>query len=704
MESQRKNLGAITKNSLLIAWSLLCTSLFIVFPGRVNYMQWVAIGNPLLLIEKITEIPFLPYAVNLFYSLGMITLYFFCSISLGTFVTRHIQLAPNDQGDFYTKCALAATQFLIGQALFSLIFLMIAARYDLSPLSVAIILLSGSLLGVAGIRKTISTLGKPDKLGGLSKVVTILSSFVIVITVLQSSSRISYDSTAIYFSDAKLTAINQKASFFTNDTFVASVLQSTIQYSTIIQIFGEQAARMLSWGCGVAIAIFSLALGKKTGLSKSATAILLALIASSTAFLDLMGDGKVDLISGAFAISAVYWMSTENRDQDPSKIRLILIGFLAGFSCILRPFNVFLMSILILSFYFQNITLKDKINSSNTKPLVTTLSWIAVGAIGPGIYHLVLNWVLFGNPLAFISSMTNINPSTGPWDYDPNTILLSRILYPFVVTFKNNPQSLGNISPLFVAFLPAVLMKNVRSKLVFPGILKPLILAAIFTLTLWIFSFFTIIEIRYVFFLWIIIYIPMAEIIAMALRDENQLMKNTTGGLLVITLSFMILRSVNISFSAYSYIDASGTPQCSNTPFCEYLKPINNLAHQGDRILTLGAYRYYLRPDLFACSTNHNEYALLQELSHSDMDAFWHEVYRQGYKFIAYEKDYTVRHLQFGSIPGPENTPPWMHLEPLYDQAADELISYEIQVKNPPIETEILCEQNLNGIWGLKNK
>ncbi len=705
MRKQQNNLGVITKNSLLIAWSLLSVSLFIVFPGRHNFMQWVALGYPLSFIEKLTNISFLAYTADLIYSLTGIIIYAICSISLGIFITNTAQFTRNNLEDFYFNIALVATQFLIGHAVFSLVFLTYATLFQLTPTSVVITLSLGLLTGATKIRKTITTEGRPDKLNGVAKHVLMLSILILLITVLQSSSRISYDSTAIYFSDAKLTAANQKAAYFTDDTFVASVLQSVIQYAAIIQIFGEQSARMFSWVCGLVIGIFSLALGRKMGLSKDAMAILLALAASSTAFLDLMGDGKVDLISGAFAISTVYWMSDGVDIKGiNNKTLLLLIGFLAGFACVTRPFNIFLMGFLISFFYFQNIILKNGINFSNIKLFVRVLAWVGIGGIGLGIYHVGLNWIVLGDPIAFISSVSKINPSKGPWDFDPSTIFLTRLFYPFVVTFKNNPQSLGNISPLFMAFLPAVLMKKVRNELVFSSELKHLVLAAIATLALWIFSFFTIVEIRYVFFLWLIIYIPMAEIIAAILKDENQLIKNTAVGLLLITQSFMILRSITISFGAYSSIDNTYIPQCNDTPFCEYLKPINELANQGDRILTLGAYRYYLRPDLFTCSTRHDEYTLLQELSYNNMDAFWREVYRQGYKYIAYEKDYTIRHLQFGAIPGPENTPSWMELKPLYDTASSELVSYQIRVENPPIEMDVICEQDSSETWVIKDK
>ncbi len=119
--------------------------------------------------------------------------------------------------------------------------------------------------------------------------------------------------------------------------------------------------------------------------------------------------------------------------------------------------------------------------------------------------------------------------------------------------------------------------------------------------------------------------------------------------------------------------------------------------------MTLAAFRYYLRSDLFACSTQNDEYITLQNLSHGDSTAFWTEVYREGYRFIAYESEYSVRHLQLGLIPNPYNTPPWMTLKPIYGRPGDPEVAYEIQAVNPPVRVEETCQKTSGGIWEVQS-
>ncbi len=695
----QKNIKTIAQNSFLIAWSLLCIILFMVFPGRQNYLQWIALESPIQLFESFIKISLPHYFFEFIFALGGVAAYSICCGFLGLFIGSLIKIDQTNLEEPHSKAAIIVTQFLVGQSVFSLILLVYASIYKLTPFLTGITFLLGFLLGAFKIKNVFSYTGKHINFNGASKLILALATTILIITALQSSSRISYDSTAIYFSDAKLTAINQHTSYFADDTFVISVLQSTMQFSALIQLFGDQSARMVSWFCGLVICVLSLALGRKMGLSKNASVLLLTLLATSTAFTDLLGDGKVDLISGAYAITAVYWASSGIINKAPNKTALLLSGYLAGFACVTRPFNAFLITLLIIFYYLQIVFLKNSLNLQNIKLFITSLSWMALGGVSLGFYHLFLNWIVLGDPFAFISSVAKINPSSGPWDFDPDKILLSRLFYPFVVTFKNNPQSLGNISPLFIAFIPTLAIKKIRDGLIFSSTLRNLTYAALATISFWVFSFFTIGEVRYIFFLWIIIYLSVAKIMDRLLDNENKLTKNIVSTLIIATQCFVAARSLNTSFGAYSNFDSTGTPQCSNTPFCEYLKPINKQAKQGDRILTLGAYRYYLRSDLFECSTSHFEYIKLQELSSKDMGTFWREVYRLGFKFIAFEKDYTIRHLQFSQTPDPENTPAWMTLIPLYTTSSNEFAAYQIQVENPPIDMEVFCGKGSGDVW-----
>lgn len=600
---------------------------------------------------------------------------------------------------------LMGTAFIAGAGIVSMILITLAGLYQISSILVVLILTVGLISGLNPLRnfwpshsaKNIFTFNRSDK------VLLALSVSVLAVSTLYSSARLSYDSTAVYFSDAKITALARHILFFTNDSFVASVYQTAIQFTALMQVFGDQSARLLSWISGLVIIIIGISLGEKTGISRRGKLIYLVLIVTSTAFMDLMGDGKVDLFSSAPAIAAVYWIFIESRESSVNKSLLILGGFLIGLAMAARPFNVFLMGIFTFFFYLQTFLFRRNGKIMNFQRIIQSWFWLGIGIIGPIAYHLFANWIILGNPLAPLTNTLHTNSVDWQWAFDPNQLFAVRILYPFVVTFLNSPQSLGNISPLFIAFVPAVLSRKFKANIRLSKDLQRLLIISSITVLIWIFAYFTVVEIRYVFFLWIILFIPAAEITAVLLESGDTFFRNILYTAIIGLLLFINLRTVYISLGTYSPIDRQGNPQCFDNVFCAYLRTINKEARPGDRVLTLGSYRYYLRTDLFACSTKADEYQKLQELSQVSPDAFWQEIYRQGYKYIAYENDYTTRHLQLKIIPSPENTPEWISLEPLFGKPGDLEIAYKINVTNPPIKVKSTCRKNSSGIWEVQS-
>lgn len=122
------------------------------------------------------------------------------------------------------------------------------------------------------------------------------------------------------------------------------------------------------------------------------------------------------------------------------------------------------------------------------------------------------------------------------------------------------------------------------------------------------------------------------------------------------------------------------------------------MAKPGERILTLNAYRYYLRPELFVCSSKNTEYTEIIKASLVSNEAFWLEVHRQGYTFIAYERNYAIRHLHMSFFPDPKNTPPWIQLKKLEDDMDGFFVSYKIEYISPPYKMEKSCLK-INDIW-----
>lgn len=689
--------------TLLIIWILGCILFYSFFSASNSYIHSVNFFNLTFYIEDLKFLVAVDFWLQLLLALAGASIFSIAYLSLGAFITNNffrIELG-NKQANLLSKLATSTTQFIIGHSLYSIAFIVLASRYELAAFHVLAMISIGLVLSIKHLKipkrdNWLQILPK-EKMG---RAFFWLAIVLLVATLLLSSARISYDSSAIYLSNAKITAENEQIKYFTGDAFLTSAFQSTIHFTALILVFGDQSARIFSWICGLAILIFSVAIGETFGASKTAKTIHVILILTSTAFLDLLGDGKVDLISTAPAMGAIYWLILWKQEKGEHNPKLLLmIGCLAGFSISARPYNAFLLGIFVVLYLTWHGLTTQGTASSRFSAFLKHLTWVGIGVIVIGLIHLGENILIQGNPLAFLNSISKINAETGPWDNDPDIMMTLRLLYPFAATFRNTPQSLGNISPLVIGFVPAVLISAVRKNTTISRELKAVTAIAIITIILWISIFFTIVEIRYVLFVWILIFLPVAGVITSVINDTDRIFKTLASGSIFALLLFFIIRTFLISTVAYSPIDKQGNPQCSNFILCDFLKDINRSADQGERVLTLNAFRYYLRTDLFACSTSNTEYSVLQDLSRRSNELFWEEVYRLGYKYIAYEKEYTTRHLQLGFIPSPDNTPDWIRLERIDQYETDIVAAYKIHVDQPPTNVEYQCRLNSNDIW-----
>jgi hypothetical protein len=670
-------------------WALACLVIFMYYPGAISQIQDATLYEFSTLPEKLSRIPPARYFTDTLIAIAGMAFYAVSCTSLGMALSKIFRLdTTKNSDDLQWKYALIPTNLLIGNAVFSVVLLALAATSNLTRVNSILILSIGFLSGLGKFRKLPApNFHITDRLG---KYLFAFSLLIVAAAIFHSSARLSYDAASMYFSIAKLTAMENRADFYMENSFPVSALHSVIQYSSILQIFGDQAARLVTWLFGLTVLIIAMALAKLARMSPLAVRILPVLILTSTAFLDQMGDGKVDLISTAYSLAAIYWNTAASKDKEQNYRLYLLSGFFIGFASILRPYNSFLIGVFILAYIAQEASLNREFLIRTAKQL----TWLAFGAVGFAVYHMLINTMLFDNPLAFLNSLTTVSPTTAPWDYKPESEWTNKLLYPLVVTFKNSGASLGNITPLVVAFIPAIAIWEISNGIRIQKELSRLIISACVALLSWILLIFSVVEVRYVMFLWIILFLFIAEVISGAIQTVNVMIKGLALCSMFVMLSFILIRSLYVSFSTYSPIDDLGNPICFDTDHCLIVKTINDSADQGDRVLTLSGMRYYLRNDLFACSTNHDEFRKFQKANSEDEEEFWREVYRQGYEYIAFEEGYVTDSAQINIIPGPGNVPQWITLDPIYGEPGDTKIAYQIHASDPPIDIEWVCRKN----------
>jgi len=670
----------------VILWAALCVALFMLYPGRLSYIHGAVINfsTAPVSIESIR------YVLSLTLAALGVALFSISTAALGARLLTLI--LSNDEIKKHSPLALFASAFLLGHISYSSIYIFLGAFGRLTAAASMALMAFSLLVGVQSLKRILPNKLSMDlsALNSYYKILFGLCLFILLAALLYSSSRVSYDAVAFYLSDQKLTALTQRIQFFQNNSFTVSEFQSAIPYAAMMQLFGDQAARMYSWVNGILILFFGLALAKQAGISRRAQILWAGILFTSTAFIDLSGDGKIDLVSVNAAMAAVYWIMDTQRNWRVH----FLTGLMAGFAMSLRPFNVFLVTIFIALTLFIRLYREKKFISFARATIQVVAGVLLMLAL-----HLYFNYFLLGDSLAMFTDMQVINSSNWQWTFDPKYIWLARALYPLTVTFLNIPQSNGNISPIFVAVLPLLFIKNIRAKMNISQTFADLTLAAFLTIALWITLSFTVVEIRYVLFLWAILFMSAALALEAALDASGFFPAPILKAAFVAALLFTAFRAVYFSVYTYSPVEQGNQPRCENIAPCEALRFLHQDALLGARVLTMNPYRYYLRSDLLACSSSRAEIKSLRELSKNGANAFWEEAYRQGYTYVTYEENYGVRHLYIDYTPSPKTAPNWIKLKTLYASPDETIFVYRLDAENPPILQEGVCKQNSAGIW-----
>ncbi len=684
---------SIVSNSFLIFWIVLIAVLFMFYPGRISHLYGSSFANWHKFIYKFLQIDILFYIQRLAASFTGMICFALAATSLGSvFSKKHLSPRKTPTPQWLGSII---TAFLLGEIVFSFILLTISILGKLSPIVTIIVLLAGGSLGIRSFKTLLMARQTDEKATTTAKATlqekTIfwLSIAILTSTLFLTAARISYDSTAFYFSDAKIASMTNQLLYFPNDSFVVSSFHITVLYTALIQIAGDQAARFLSWINGLFIILLSLTLAEEMGLSRKGKLTALVLLLTSTAFTDLFGDGKIELATTLPAIASIYWLT--KTEKEISSHGYLLSGVFAGFSIIARPYNAVLLGGFIALLFF---TSKTSILSRAKHYLALSAPILILLAL-----HSMANWLILGDFLAPLHNTNKVTPEIWQWSgFDPKNIWLARIFFPLTATFLNIPQSMGNISPLILMFIPMFFSAKLWKQITLTKVLTKASLIAFVILTTWVMIYFTIFEIRYVIFLWIIIYMASAEMINAVLQNSGTIGQKIILGIINLLLFYMVARNIFISIDAYAPIDKNNAPQCNDSMFCTYLWPLNQSANTGERVLGLSAFRYYLRPDLLACSSKADEYLIIHGALERSNEDFWSEVYKQGYTYIAYEENYSLRHLNIDLHRALASTPDWVLLEKRSETFEGYFSTYKIIYKDPPYRINMECSID-NGIW-----
>jgi len=602
-----------------------------------------------------------------------------------------------------------ATAYLLGQGILANIWLLIALYGDFSSIIVGIIV---SLLTIGGIAQNYKLIfhfiQQLTNIYNESKSEPASWKLIIVLTLLicmawgASLGRSPIgDGSAFYLPIAKLIAVTHQLAPLPGFEELATLgLQGEMHFAALMSLGSPGAAQLFSWPTILAGAILLLALAKNVGLKRHGQWLVLAMLFTSSAVVELSGSGKIDLFAAALGLAAYYW-AIRIREVNRSSI-FWLVGLFTGLAVIAKISYVvtFVPSIgIIIIWSYYSWSRQTGVQIFNVEKLLQCILIFVSGLLIAIIPHLVKNYILFQNPLAPFGTTGGLQDQT--W-YGPETTRRILFTIPFALTYGDYWAQLGNLTPLVLAFFPLALFLPKPSRVMNSPLFIVTISAIIGVMT-WFIVRPSVLAPRYFMACLLLLIIPAARAAEFITSHpaRPKILRRTVVAitiLAVITTGWYYLGRVFFPKQTYEYLSGQ-LSECGKAPeYCGMLTIINNSAEPGARLFTKTFARYWLRPDLIQCTATTDEINAYKGLDTAEQR--WSFIYGRGFRYIPIL--YFTDPLQNIISKDLEHIPNWLNVTRIEVEDGKNVLLelHSIVSSHKPV---VGCKQILPPAWGLFN-
>lgn len=558
----------------------------------------------------------------MFRSVGICLIYTISCMSIGCLLLPTIGVARNVWRN-YSALAITATALMLGQCLFAIVWigLGLMGYFFLIPITVLLILTLS--IGIIFVRRDIVALFNRlfaqiihhfVELPISIKFVEVLVFLVVVLLGLFNAILPvrfgAGDGIFFYMVLPKLMAASGRLLPVIGYEYTHSIsgLFGEMHHSVLLAIGEEQAALLFVWVTTLTMLALLVALCGSLGIGNVGKVIAMVMMLSSTSVSFYMIDGKVDIFAAALGIAALYWVVETTRDS----VKLLpfnLVGMFTGFAVVAKATYAIAVAVPV-----SIILLWEARRSKHSVQV-----WIGfiVFIILPFLTLIVKNSVLFQEPLApfvfFDEQIGDKYNSQGYWN-SPDVARNILLTYPFALVYGDHLFQYGNLSGLYLAFAPLVLLvpssswrKNKSLSYFSIAILITVVVGAV-------------LQSRY-FAPRFMLPALLSLIPAIAFAAENTFysvgkylwFRNVIVMCLCIglvgysTIEQDIKRLFRYKVQGAEICDLEGFP----LPECHDMLAMNALAGVGERINVSSGYTYWLREDLIQCMATKDEQLLV---------------------------------------------------------------------------------------------
>ena len=380
--------------------------------------------------------------------------------------------------------------FVIGQGVLGTTWLILSLPGILYPGIIWVFCISGWLIGCFLLnrhrRQVIDASGSIDSAlfsflnlsswyfwVGMGVVVVAVCQFLVALMPSQNDDAVHW-----YLAVAKVIAFDHKVDFqpFTVPHSALYPLQVEMHWAALFAIANETAVTTWDYLCGISFLTGVGLLARHLTNDKRVVLLAVLMMLSTPGFYDVLGAGKVDNAAAQYGIAAFLWLALQ---PSLGRCTLSVAGLFLGWAIAARYTNVILIPALILFALTtirnaRDVLLAEGPSNPGIRFWITNALVAGFAAAVTATPMLIKNWMLVGCPLApllgcreaFWAPMYGGAVKTIEWIlYSPkpftgggdNISAVDLLLYPFVWTFGERHDMLGNISPLFIGLVPILL-------------------------------------------------------------------------------------------------------------------------------------------------------------------------------------------------------------------------------------------------------
>ena len=642
----------------------------------------------------------------IFVTIGVCLFYILACVGLGSLLLRCLHVRSQNQV-MTASLAKLSTAFLLGQGGLAVVWLAIALSALFSPQVVAAVSLLSILGGAwlawpsfcSGIRSLWSGLSGLKREPWIWKLVAFATLILILVEGVGALVMPPIgDAEAFYMAISKVIADSHRLIPLRGYEQISQIgFQGELHYAALMSLGSPEAAKLFVWPTSLALTLMLLAIGSQVGLKQRGQWIMLAILFTSTAFIYVIPDGKVDLFGAAMGIAAFYWALRSGELH--GTIALRLAGLFSGLAVVAKFSNLVALvpAVLFLIIWQRISSHQDKNARKRINSMMTAALSFCFWMLPAIIPHLFKNALLFSQPLAPFIAMPGQAWLDQTW-FSPEVTRRIVMTYPLALVLGQYPMQYGNLSPLLLAFAPLA-MKLPQSYLTMNSQLVRLTIAALLGVILWVIVRPSIIAPRYILAT-LLAFMPLAACGAGFVAETEATPRWLSIGILIClfaTIGTVALPRISAVAKPFRSFVAGQAVTCSPVDArCRAINIVNQYAEPGDRVYLGTWYRYWLRPDLLQCISNRDDIAAP---GLETTEAQWTYLYERGFRYLIYERGYPfgTSSASMADVLNAAQAPPWLVVTPLLIQ--DDYVALRLESRDPSRLSLITCRQVQGPAW-----